>query len=153
MVHVWLESQIYCNFCLQNISTKGLSKMERSQKQGKHLRRQEIMTFNYRWPGWWDHGPWGRGLRAQQIAIDKSIVTPLLYPRCEAICLTFDWLQIWVGVIVQNKVVNVLVDELMWLYCCTSITFPCHSWVLTWKVPTTIGSHIPLTCIMIQSLV
>ena len=64
--------------------------MERSLKQGKHLRWREIMAFICRWQECWGCGPWGWGLRAWQIAIAWSIVTPLLFLLQDARCACFE---------------------------------------------------------------
>ena len=82
--------------------------MEMSPKWGKHLRWREIMAFICWWQGCWGFGPWGRGLRAWQIAIARSIVIPLLCPSWGPICVSRDWLVALVGVMGLKKVVIVL---------------------------------------------
>ena len=55
-----------------------------------------------------DTGPWGQDLRARQIAIARSIVTPLLCPGLEPICVSPDGLIGLVGVMGLKKVMIVL---------------------------------------------
>ena len=92
----------------RDCSCIGRFRMERSPKWGKLLRWREIMAFIYRWQGCWGHVPWDWGLCARQIAIAQSIVTPLLCPGQETICVSLDWLVALVGMMGLKKVVIVL---------------------------------------------
>ena len=90
LTHVRFSSQIYCIFFLRKISSIGQSRMERSMKQGKHLRWREIMAFICRWQGWWDHDSWGWGLHARQIA-SPTYCTPFVTSSSGAHLCSF-WL-------------------------------------------------------------
>ena len=79
-----------------------------SRHTWKHLRCREIIAFICRWQGCWGRGPWGWGLRARQIAIARSIVTPFLCPSRGPICVSRDWLVALVGVMGLKKVVIIL---------------------------------------------
>ena len=104
---------------VREISRVGQSRMERLPNQGNHLRWQAIMAFICRWQGWWECGPWGRGVRARQIAIARSIVNPLQFPGQEPIYVALGWLVGWVEVIWLKKVVLFL----CW-WACVAVLFP-----------------------------
>ena len=65
------------------------------------------MAFICRWKGCWGLRPWRQGLRARQIAIGRSIVTPSICPGREFL-VSLDWLVALVWVMGQKKVVIVL---------------------------------------------
>ena len=95
------------NFCFQEISSIGWSKMGRDPKQGSHLQWQEIITLICQWWEWRHRGPQSKGLRAWQIAIARSTITLLQCPHQSPTCVALHWLVVW-GVMGLRKVAIVL---------------------------------------------
>ena len=104
--------------------------MERSPKWRKHQWGREVMAFICRWQGWWDCGPWGPGLRAQQIAIAGSIITPLQCPSWNPICVSLHWFLAWVGEMGLKKSVIVL----CW-WACVAVLWSVNKEIVQRKVP------------------
>ena len=80
----------------------------------------DIMPFICWWQGCWGCGHWVRGLCAWHIAIAWSIVTPLLCPGREPICISLKWLVALVGVMGLKNVVIVLCG---WVYVAILLSF------------------------------
>mgnify|MGYP006973835171 CR=1 FL=1 len=144
MIHVRFPSQIYCNFCLRKISSIGRSKIERSPK----VREALVMAE--------DNGlclSMTRVLRSQSM---RTVPTCTENCYCPIYCNPFvmSWREAHLCSPKHRLWLLWLffVNELVWLFCCCSTTFPCGSGLLARKAQSTVCPHIPLPCIVGQSL-